>query len=812
MTQNSLNKFRIFLSFLVIFSFVAHPLYPVFLVRAQGEASSEVQSESEEQSNLEVEDESSEEDENEKDSDDDKEEVSQEDQSAENTEETENTEDTEDTENMEDTEDTESTENTETYLDSDSLSNDSDEADVSEEVNEETIKEEDEGEKSVSDDLVATENEVVVESDEAVAVANVLNDVNSNVTTENGERMSEVIYEHIGDINLLDHFENILRKAKAENSGSLNVSNNNEATISNEVSALAKTGENEVLSDGRIETGEAFSEAGAVNFVNQNIVGNNWLFAAITVFGDWVGDLIVPGKNVLKVPTFQGYETMNVSNENSAVVENNVSAESQTGENVLGGEGVIVSGNASSQTEILNLVNTNIVKDNWFFLLINNMGLWNGLVLNWDGQDASSGQYAYDFEIDPRGEIFSPSGTLNVSNVNNADVTNNVSAKSETGGNTLAGSGSVETGDAFSYSGVFNFINSNIVGNNWFFGMVNVMGAWTGNVVFGYPDLAVSIEGAKERKSGEELNYRVYFENVGHSAAKDVLLEVALPEDVEAIVASGSPQVSGRNFTWLLGEVGVGQSGSFDVRAVVGSDIEKDKNIETEASVVTSTEEKELNNNFDAISTRVSAFQNGNENENEDESSEDDFSPALKVRRSTDAKSVAKPGDFVKHSIIVENSGDTPVFEIELFDRIKNSAGEEIGVFVQSIGNMDVGKKVLVEYVIQMNDPGADTSITNVAEAVGKDPFSDRVKSKQASLIFSLLGGNVSYAKGVATETGDNLESNQGVASAEASWPSAEVLGTGSAPARKNWPLWAWLSALLSYLLAVNWIGRHRNI
>ncbi len=74
----------------------------------------------------------------------------------------------------------------------------------------------------------------------------------------------------------------------------VSVSGKNVAYVVNTVSASADTGGNTITSadDASIVTGNASATAAAFNFVNNNIVGHNWLLAVINVFGSWGGNLV----------------------------------------------------------------------------------------------------------------------------------------------------------------------------------------------------------------------------------------------------------------------------------------------------------------------------------------------------------------------------------------------------------------------------------------------------------------------------------------------------------------------------------------
>lgn len=74
----------------------------------------------------------------------------------------------------------------------------------------------------------------------------------------------------------------------------VSVTGKNVAYIKNTVIATADTGGNMIAGadDSAIATGNASATAAAFNFVNNNVVGSNWLLGIVNVFGSWGGDLV----------------------------------------------------------------------------------------------------------------------------------------------------------------------------------------------------------------------------------------------------------------------------------------------------------------------------------------------------------------------------------------------------------------------------------------------------------------------------------------------------------------------------------------
>jgi hypothetical protein len=349
-----------------------------------------------------------------------------------------------------------------------------------------------------------------IETGEAVAVSDVVNEVNTNVIGQNGVETVENIYgDYTGDINLLDSFNSLLENGKKLNEenqfalGAADISIDNKAVVDNNVTTVANTGQNEIDNgsdngSSTITTGDALAAADVVNIVNTNIIGNNFLFAVVNVFGNWVGDLIVPGQGLLTVPDSGQTANLVVDVQNDAKIENNIQTSASTGENKVesGGGSAAQTGAAVANSTVVNQVGTTVVGNNWFFLAINNMGNWVGNVLNWNSQlNGYDTVFSFDFDEKKNPQEGGLADWLTKIFIkNDAKVENNVTTEANTGENQIeseGGAASLKTGNAYAFSKVYNLVNNNFIGNNWMFAVVNIFGTWKGNVNFVQPESPV---------------------------------------------------------------------------------------------------------------------------------------------------------------------------------------------------------------------------------------------------------------------------------------------------------------------------------
>lgn len=426
------------------------------------------------------------------------------------------------------------------------------------EVTEVTNENEAEVENNVSTTAQTGENqasgsEASVNTGEAEAQTDAANVVNTNLV---GEDYWQVIINQFEDSqenldlssiegieNLDADFISILAANLNTGSDSTNLAlavylslfavyNDNTATLINNLNVLASSGSNQAnCCDGSIQTGDAEALLNLFNMVNTNLIGSDWFFGMINLFGELEGDIILPnewqflgeegsggnssvvaaninsGEGSTNQAIALSNDELNVCNDNEADLTNNVSVSANTGRNEINGVGEIETGDADANLNLLNIVNTNIVGSRWVLLIINNFGEWVGEVLGWWGNVLTFGNTTLVWvQLPPLGNdedgttmalnantgegsdnlaLAQSQNLTTVENHNVATVENNVSVVADTGNNKIEGSSAeIQTGNAQASANIFNFLNTNIFGNNWYFVMVNIFDRFIGNILF----------------------------------------------------------------------------------------------------------------------------------------------------------------------------------------------------------------------------------------------------------------------------------------------------------------------------------------
>jgi hypothetical protein len=326
-----------------------------------------------------------------------------------------------------------------------------------------------------------------------------------------------------------------------EATSSAKIRNDNLAVVENDVLVAATTGDNTSsynTGDGIVESGDADLIANVVNFINTNVVNSEVVLATINVFGEWVGDLILPvlglegssseaaaviASNKNTGPDSQNETATSIDlefeaiNDNDGLIINDLNPEANTGENRAEHNtksGIIETGESLAQASIASVANQNITNDNPILLIINTLGEWVGEIISPTGATShESGEQdvlvystfggesvnfadgpatlaeSFNNETGPNSEniteIDIDKSTL-IENTNDFVIENNIELLADTGGNEAScntGQGIVKSGDANLASNLVNFVNTNIADSKVIVAVVNVFGEWLGNIL-----------------------------------------------------------------------------------------------------------------------------------------------------------------------------------------------------------------------------------------------------------------------------------------------------------------------------------------
>lgn len=622
--------------------------------------------------------------------------------------------------------------------------NNENEADIENEVKGEA----DTGENEANDNR----GDAIIETGDATATANVSNMANTNLTGSNfWFNFSNLFQDLVGDINL-NNFNN-----NNENDCGLidcvdllRVSNKNQGNIINDVEIYALTGDNSA--DGNngnayIRTGNARVVANIANLLNTNITGSDWFFSILNSFSNWYGNLVLPGKetieNILNGFGSSGNDVY-VENNSQADVENNVNVIAETGNNSANnndGDSCINTGQAEAKSNILNVINTNIFGDNWLVVGIKVFGKWAGEIhslpdgVSWlrtpDGIILFNDDLADDLPLlfqEGEGDA-----SLDIENDNEATLTNNVDITASTGNNSASnnnGSGTIETGNATAIANVVNFVNTNIIGRNWLFAMVNIFGNWQGNLAFGQPNLWLgesAITSPDPAEAGGTITYTLTYANNGDADATGVVIFDDFDERYLSVIDSGGGTVIDNpgEIWWDIGMVGIGESQSVSYSVAIDSQIPYGTTYLINRSEIDSFEDDANNeDNTDSLSIAASRpwpvlFYIP------------PTPPELQVTKTSNGTDVVYPSDVVTYTIVVTNPSQYTAYNVIVSDVLSN--GEILNTYAWDLGVVYPNEEITIDYTVAIDSQAPAGFYTNTAEANGVDGFGNQVISTKAS-------------------------------------------------------------------------------
>ncbi len=327
--------------------------------------------------------------------------------------------------------------------------------------------------------------------------------------------------------------ENSTNSGSSTSSSSNQIDQGNSSDVTNNLVFAANTGDNQANKNTggstSVETGDANVSANVFSLLNNNIIGtgNPVLFGVVNIFGNLIGDIIIPDLGNTRnstgaINSGNGAGSNNAANisqtnstdttqNNTANIDNKVKINSNTGDNTtdkntyeFGQGSVVESGDASINANVINVANNNVDGDTWWVVLVNNAGHWAGQIMGANPGDTHAGSTGTQFVVDDAGNVIAINNTNNgadssnsaaqtttnsntISQNNTANLANNITINANTGGNSTTkntgGDTSIKTGDTNVILNIVNFVNNNFTGGKFVFTLVNVFGSWTGNVI-----------------------------------------------------------------------------------------------------------------------------------------------------------------------------------------------------------------------------------------------------------------------------------------------------------------------------------------
>jgi hypothetical protein len=289
----------------------------------------------------------------------------------------------------------------------------------------------------------SSSNGSLIQTGNAYANANVVNVANTNLINSHYVMLILNNFGSFsGDIVLpnASFFDNLISSSQTTSQSTtpvVNVTTTNTASTTSNVTTTADTGNNSIATgtstdQSVIQTGDAHSGSTVLNDINKNQIGGTHIAIVFRIFGDWSGKMFNLPSQFMWHNTPVGIQFLSDTNgasiagggsitsnsTNNATISNNVSVSASTGNNTIsGGSGLISTGNAYANANVVNMANTNIIGSNWINAIINIFGDWSGNISFgqpdlWIGTEASfnnayngpNGAVTFHYTVKNRGD------------------------------------------------------------------------------------------------------------------------------------------------------------------------------------------------------------------------------------------------------------------------------------------------------------------------------------------------------------------------------------------------------------------------
>jgi len=516
--------------------------------------------------------------------------------------------------------------------------------------------------------IVKAESEVI--TGDATTVTDVINVVNTEIT--NSEVQIEIKDWSEGqedlDLNLNDKSLTINNKSEK---GSVE--------IVNQIETIADTGNN--LGE-TVETGTASAVTNITNVVNTEIIDSEVVLETINILGSQSGDLILPRPEKY-IQTAPPSEITLASS--SAGITNNLFASANSDENSV----AIINST--------NIINASVSATKLFSLTINNGGGWTGNVYGWETPGAKTvpilGSQVFQVEKLNTGN----NQTTVEDRSNQVSIANNATAIANTSNNS---GNEVKTGDARAIVNVLNVANTSFINSKVWIGTVNILGNWTGNAIFAYPDLTTELVRIND------FSYNLIYKNIGYDLANNCKISLELPNGW-----------SSDSKTWDLGTLAAGQTGNILVSV-------RQDNIPGIYKVISNIETTDPENNINNNKSEI--------NINIEQPRPDPRQPILETRETNNVGQFVYPGDIVTFEIKINNKSDVPATNSVLIQKLD---GNETKIF---IGTIDAFKEGKVNFGIKVPDNTPAGKYLTLTLISGQAPNGNWVSSNETSTAFQV--------------------------------------------------------------------------
>jgi len=336
----------------------------------------------------------------------------------------------------------------------------------------------------------------------------------------------------------------------------------NEANLSNTLDQAVQTGDNSLALTGQpadnplLATGDAIATVALLTTANTTLIGNCFRFDITTILAPVQGNLLLPNEEDYLYCHQPDISPSSVAIANTVETVNDISTDTDTGQNSGDGSVSIATGTAASESTIIERLNETWLGNQWALLRIFNPTLLSNLPSLPNATSYQSGNTLY-YWWKPFGQPVNSQSDLAIEITNDAQLFNSISQLAHTGNNQLtnpfATAATIETGNALTSAAILNYLNTTVIGSNWYLSDVNLLAPVEGTITTAKPDLRVeALASATQLYAGDEVTLSFLVQNVGTSRSQPASFVVTVPSGLTVVAVGEGGSVDGQTVLWQI--------------------------------------------------------------------------------------------------------------------------------------------------------------------------------------------------------------------------------------------------------------------
>ena len=228
--------------------------------------------------------------------------------------------------------------------------------------------------------------------------------------------------------------------------------------------------------------------------------------------------------------------------------------------------------------------------------------------------------------------------------------------------------------------------------------------------------------------AGELLLYEIVVENLGSSAAQNVLITDTIPTGTTLVGTSAGCTDSAPTITCTVGTLDAGETATVLVQVRVSEALTDGVSLDNTAAVFSPTDDDNPTNNEDTASVTVA---------------QSELNPTdLEIRKDA-VSATATAGETVAYTLVITNNGPADATNVQVADALPNGVTFQSAVPSQGfcngsiscdLGDLAVGATATIN-VIGLIDPDVLGDINNVAVVSSANPDTDDTNNEDNAIV-----------------------------------------------------------------------------